>query len=140
MALRHRIFVTVVLAAAVLAVFAAVGLSRSVERSEYDRVDARLAAELAGAVRVVDGLGRGARDRAIRLAASSEVQRALAHGDLRRLREIAAGTRGVGFERNGRNIGIAEDSGALVASAAVVSDGEAVGRVLVEVPVEAVES
>lgn len=140
MALRHRIFVTVLLAALVLAVAAAVALSRSVEQSEYDRADARLAAELAGAVRAVEELGDEARERAVRLAASIEVQRAFVRGDVRRLRAIAAAAPGVGFERGDRHLAGGRGAGALAATAAVVAEGRAIGRVLVEVPVDAVEA
>ena len=140
MARRHRILVTVLLAAALLAVVGAVALSRSVEQSEYDRTDARLAAELGGAVRAVEGLGQEARARAIRLATSPRVQRAFAQGDVRRLREIAAASPGVGFARGDRHLAGERGAGALAASAAVVSGAREIGRVLVEVPVAAVEA
>mgnify|MGYP003399477359 CR=1 FL=1 len=99
MARRHRILVIVLLSAGLLAAVVAVVLSRSVQQSEYDRADTRLAAELGGAVRAVEGLGEEARARAVRLAASLEVQRAFARNDIDRLREIAAGSPGVGFAR-----------------------------------------
>jgi diguanylate cyclase (GGDEF)-like protein len=127
-----------VLAAALLAALAAIALSRSVEQSEHDRTDARLAAELAGAVRVVDDLGGDARARAIRLAASANVQRALARGDAGPLRAIAAAAPGVRFERGGRTVAGTGGTGALVVAAAVVSNGADLGRVLVDVPVAAV--
>jgi hypothetical protein len=92
---RHRILITVLLAAGLLAAVMAVALSRSVKQSEYDQADARLAAELGGAVRAVEGLGEEARARAVRLAASLEVQRAFARNDIDRLRQIAAGSPGV---------------------------------------------
>jgi hypothetical protein len=117
---RHRILVTVLFASGLLAVVVAVALSRSVERSEYDRADARLAAELAGAVRAVEVLGEEARARAVRLAASPRVQRALARNDLDELRRIAAASPGSGFARGDRHLAGAGDEGALAASAAVV--------------------
>jgi diguanylate cyclase (GGDEF)-like protein len=135
---RHRIVATVVVAAAVVAALAAVALSRSVEQSEHDRADARLAAELAGAVRVVDDLGRAARGRAVRLAASSEVQRAFALGDVARLKQSAEGMPGVRFEWGGRVVAGTGGTGALVVAAAVVANGADLGRVLVDVPVSAV--
>ena len=115
-------------------------MSRSVEQSEHDRTDARLAAELAGAVRIVDDLGRAARARAVRLAASDDVQRALAGGDVVRLREIAAPLAGVRFEWGGRVVAGSGGRGALVVSAAVVANGADIGRVLVDVPIAAVEA
>lgn len=140
MALRHRIFVTVLLASALLAVVVAVTLSRSVQQSEYDRADARLAAELAAAVRAVEGLGEASRARAVRLAASLQVQRAFARSDVDRLRQIAAGSQGVGFARGERHLAGSRGEGALAASAAVVSGTRELGRVRVEVPIAAVEA
>ena len=102
MARRHRILVIVLLSAGLLAAVVAVALSRSVQQSEYDRADARLVAELAGAVRAVDSLGAEARARAVRLAASLQVQRAFARNDIDRLRQIAAGSPGVGFAFSAR--------------------------------------
>lgn len=140
MARRHRILVTVLFASGLLAVVVAIALSRSVEQSEYDRADARLAAELAGAVRAVEGLGEEARARAVRLAASPRVQRALARNDLDELRRIAAASPGSGFARGDRHLAGAGDEGALAASAAVVRGARELGRVLVEVPIAAVEA
>ena len=121
-----------------LAAFAAIALARSVEQSEYDQTDARLGAELAGAVRVVDGLARDARTRAVRLAGDPDVQAALLTGDVARLRDIAAAAPGVGFERHERRVAGARATGALLVSAAVVAGGDEIGRVLVDVPVSAV--
>jgi diguanylate cyclase (GGDEF)-like protein len=121
----------VLLGAAALAGVAAIALSRSIEHEEYRRADARLGAELAGAVRVVDGLSRAARARAVRLAADSDVQQAFASGDRAKLRSIAAHSPGVSFEGRPR-------PGALVVPAVVVARGREVGRVLVEVPLAAV--
>ena len=140
MARRHRILVTVLLSAALLAAVVAVVLSRSVQQSEYDRVDARLAAELASAVRAVEGLGEEARARAVRLAANLQVQRAFARNDVDELRRIAAASPGVGFARGDRHLAGVRDEGALAASAAVVSGTRELGRVLVEVPIAAVEA
>lgn len=140
MARRHRILVTVLLSAGLLAVVVAVVLSRSVQQSENDRADARLAAELAGAVRAVEGLGEEARARAVRLAASLRVQRAFARNDLDDLRRIAAASPGAGFARGDRRLAGTGDEGALAASAAVVSGARELGRVLVEVPIAAVEA
>jgi diguanylate cyclase (GGDEF)-like protein len=137
---RHRIFVTILLATALLAAVVAVALSRSAQRSEYNRADARLAAELAGAVREVEGLGEDARARAVRLAASLQVQRAFARNDIDRLRRIAASSQGVGFARGERQLAGSSGEGALAASAAVVGGARELGRVLVEVPIAAVEA
>jgi diguanylate cyclase (GGDEF)-like protein len=136
---RHRILVTVLLASGLLAAVVAVALSRSVERSEYARADARLAVELAAAVRTVERLGEEARARAVRLAASLDVQRAFARNDIDRLRQIAAGSPGVGFARGERDLAGSRGEGALAASAAVVGGVHELGRVLVEVPVAVVE-
>jgi diguanylate cyclase (GGDEF)-like protein len=127
-----------VIAAAVVAALAAVALSRSVEQSEHDRTDARLAAELAGAVRAVDDLGQDARRRAVRLAADADVQRAFARGDVARLGQIAETAPGVRFEWGGRIVAGTGGAGALVVAAAVVANGADLGRVLVDVPVAAV--
>ena len=140
MARRHRVFVTVLLAAGLLAAVVAITLSRSVQQSEYDRADARLAAELAGAVRTVEVLGEDARARAIRLAASRRVQGAFARNDVRRLREIAAASPGVAFARGDRIVAGDRGVGALAASAAVVRGARELGRVLVELPLAAVEA
>ena len=126
------------MAAAVLAASAAIVLSRSIEQQEYARTDARLAAELAGAVRVVEELGPSARARAVRLAASPEVQRALARRDEAALRMIARSTPDVAFEVDGRRVGQAQRPGPLEIPAAVVAGERVVGRVLVDVPVAAV--
>ncbi len=135
---RNQILVTVVLTAALLAGVAAVALSRTVVSEEHERTDARLSAELAGAVRSVDGLAQEARDRAVRLAASREVQRAMAEGDTASLRRIADRTSEVSFETDGRTVAGAENVGPLGVSAAVVARGRQLGRVVVDVPVEAV--
>jgi diguanylate cyclase (GGDEF)-like protein len=89
---------------------------------------------------VVDDLGRDARARAVRLAASAEVQRALAQGDIVQLREIAAAARGVRFEWGGRVVAGSGGAGALVVAAAVVASGADIGRVLVDVPIAAVSA
>jgi diguanylate cyclase (GGDEF)-like protein len=134
---RNQIFVAVVGAAALLAGIAAFALARNVEREEYAQTDARLAAELAGAVRAVERLGADARASAVELAASAEVQRALAAGDAERLRAIAARTPGVGFEWDGRRVPPA-DANSLFVRAAVVAEGREIGRVAVELPIAAV--
>ncbi len=130
---RHRIFAAVVVAAAALAGVAAIALSRSIEHEEYRRADARLSAELAGAVRAVEGLSRAARARAVRLAADRDVQQAFARGDRARLESFEEHTPGVTFGGRPR-------PGALVIPAAVVAQGREVGRVLVEVPMRAVRA
>jgi diguanylate cyclase (GGDEF)-like protein len=137
LARRHQLFVAVVAAAALLAGIAAIVLARDVEQDEYAQTDARLAAELAGAVRAVETLGADARARAVELAASAEVQRALAARDEARLRELAARTPGVGFEWDDRRIPPAGDE-ALLVRAAVVAGGREIGRVAVELPIAAV--
>jgi diguanylate cyclase (GGDEF)-like protein len=135
---RHQVLASVVLAAALIAALAALALSRSVKHDEYAKTDARLAAELAGAVRVVETLGRDARGRAVRLAASPQVQRALAQRDSARLRAIARRRPGVAFEKGGLRVPRARRPGALGIPAAVVSRGTEIGRVVVELPVAAV--
>jgi hypothetical protein len=137
LARRHQLFVAVVAAAALLAGIAAIALARDVEQDEYAQTDARLAAELAGAVRAVETLGADARARAVELAASAEVQRALAARDATRLRELAGRTPGVGFEWDGRRIPPAGEE-ALLVRAAVVAGGREIGRVAVELPIAAV--
>jgi diguanylate cyclase (GGDEF)-like protein len=135
---RHQILAAVVLAAALIAASVAIALSRGIEHAEYAKADARLAAELAGAVRAVDVLGLDARARAVRLAARPDVQRALAGGDATYLRAIAARTPGVGFEAGGSRVAGPPRPGALGVPAAVVAGGSVIGRVVVEVTVEAV--
>ena len=135
---RYRILAAVVLGAAFLAVAAAIVLSRSVSREEHARTDDRLAGELADAVRAVDELGRDARARAVRLAASAEVQRALARRDTASLERIAVREGGVGFEVGGDRIVGASGVDAVTIPAAVVGGGAEVGRVLVHVPVAAI--
>jgi diguanylate cyclase (GGDEF)-like protein len=135
---RHQVLAAVVVGAAVLAAVAAVALSRSIEQGEYRETDARLSAELAGAVRAVEGLATEARGRAVRLAASSRVQRAFALGDRQALQRIAAASGGVAFEADGVRVAGPARSGALAVSAAVVHRGGEIGRVVVEIPVQAV--
>jgi diguanylate cyclase (GGDEF)-like protein len=135
---RHQVLGLILVAAALLAAVAAVALSRSVKQDEYAKTDARLAAELAGAVHSVEKLGREARNRAVRLAASPDVQRALARRDFASLRTLARQAPGVAFEAAGRRIPNPNRPGALLVPAAVVSQGTDIGRVLVEVPVAAV--
>jgi diguanylate cyclase (GGDEF)-like protein len=129
------VLAAVLLAVALLAVVAAVGLSRSIEHEERHQVDARLSAELAGAVRAVDGLATVARRRAVQIAARSDVQRAFAEGDAATLRRIAAGSPGVAFEADGLGIGGSRRAGALTVPAAVIQGGRDLGRVVVDVPV-----
>ena len=134
---RHRILALAVLAAGLLALAAGIVLSRAVSNDEYGKADERLAAELGGAVRVVGELGRSARARAVRLAATAEVQRALAGGDRTALRAIAAREPGVSFEADGRRLAGAATGPLAIPAAVVAQDGE-IGRVLVDVPVTAV--
>jgi diguanylate cyclase (GGDEF)-like protein len=136
---RNQILAAAVITAALLAALAAIALSRTVTNEEYERTDARLSAELAGAVRALDDLAQDARDRAVRLAAGPQVQAALARGDTETLDRIAAGVPDVRFETDGMRIAGAEREFPLGVSAAVVSDGTQIGRVVVDVPVAAVE-
>jgi diguanylate cyclase (GGDEF)-like protein len=135
---RHPALTAVVLAAALFAAFAAILLSRSVAHEEYARTDGRLAAELADAVRVLEGLGREARGRAVQLAASEEVQRALSRRDTASLERIAARLPGVAFEVDGARIAGAASAGGVAVPAAVVAGGDEIGRVLVNIPVAAI--
>src|ERR671914_120316 len=136
---RNQILAAAVVTAALLAALAAVALSRTVANEEYERTDARLSAELAGAVRALDDLARDARDRAVRLAAGPRVQAALASGDTATLDRIGTGVPDVRFEVDGMRIAGAEREFPLGVSAAVVSAGRQIGRVVVDVPVAAVE-
>jgi diguanylate cyclase (GGDEF)-like protein len=136
---RNPILAAAVVTAALLAAFAAIALSRTVADDEYERTDARLTAELAGAVRALDDLAPDARERAVRLAAGPRVQSALARGDTETLDRIAAGVPDVRFETDGMRIAGAEREFPLGVSAAVVSGGTEIGRVVVDVPVAAVE-
>jgi len=135
---RHQILAAVVLAAALLALSVAVALMRSVRHDEYEKADARLAAELADAARAVDDLGGDARARAVRLAAQPDVQVALERGDIARLRAIARAARDVGFVVGGTRVAGAGAEGAIAVSATVVARGAEIGRVVVSVPVTAV--
>jgi diguanylate cyclase (GGDEF)-like protein len=134
---RYRILAAVVLAALLVAIAAAVALSRSIAHDERRKVDARLSGELAGAVHVLDGMARKARARAVRVASRREIQRAFARGDARRLRRFAGGTSNVAFEADGGRIA-GRDVGPLVVAASVVAGGRELGRVLVGIPVAAV--
>jgi diguanylate cyclase (GGDEF)-like protein len=126
----------VIVTGAALAVAAAIALTALVADNEYDRVDARLAAELAGVVRAVDQLGGEARARAMRLASAPEVQRALVAGDRGRLERIARS--GVSFEWRGRRLTAARLASPLRFTATIKGAGGDVGRVVVSVPVAAV--
>jgi diguanylate cyclase (GGDEF)-like protein len=134
---RARIFATVSLTAAALAGAAAIALAGLVAEGEYEKADARLAAELAGAVRSVDTLATQARARAVRLARSRAVQRALARRDPGRLDALSE--RGVTFEAGGRPLAGSPDAQPLRVQAAVLSGGSVVGRVVVGVPVDVIE-
>jgi diguanylate cyclase (GGDEF)-like protein len=129
----------VVVSAALLAGVAALALTQLVAHSEYDRADARLAAELSSAVRTIETLRIEARARAVRLARRSAVQRALAERDQAGLARLAEP--GVVFEAAGRQVAGSAGSRATVldASATVVLRGREVGRVLVGVSVAEVE-
>ena len=126
----------VIVTGAALAVAAAIALTALVADGEYDRVDARLAAELSGVVRAVDQLGGEARARAVRLASAPEVQRALVAGDRRRLERMAGSE--VSFEWRGRRLSGADPASPLRFTATIRDSGGAVGRVVVSVPVAAV--
>ena len=134
---RGKLFAVVSLTAAVVAVAAAVALDRLVAEREYDKVDTGLAAELSGAVTAADALGLDARDRAVSLAGDPAVQRALVDRDVRRLARLAEP--GVSFAVGGRRIAGSTSGGPLRYRAAVVSGGTPVGRVVVTVPLSAVE-
>ena len=135
---RYRVLGAVVLAVAILAAVVGVVLSRSIAQEERQRTDARLAAELAGAVRAVEGLATAARRRAVRLAARDDVQRAFADGDAATLRRIAAGSPAVAFEADGWRVAGPRPSGTLVVPTAVVAGGREVGRVVVEISARSV--
>jgi diguanylate cyclase (GGDEF)-like protein len=135
---RYRIFALIAFVAVVVAASAAIVLSRSVAREEYARTDGRLAAELSSAVRVLEQLGREARSRAVRLAASPAVQDALARRDRASLEAMAARQPGVAFEIDGSRIAGPRRIGPLAIPAAVVARNEEIGRVLVDVPVAAI--
>ena len=115
---------------------AAIVVSRAIKHDEYARTDDRLSAELADAVRVVGDLGRSARARAVRLAASPRVQSALDQRDVQTLERLADGAGGVAFEFDGQRVGAAV--GPLAVPVVVVAREREVGRVLVDVPVPAV--
>ncbi|HEX2293125.1 MAG TPA: GGDEF domain-containing protein [Gaiellaceae bacterium] len=136
---RNRIPVVIVSAAAFLALFAAVFLSRAVADDEYAKADERLGAELAGAVQAVEELGRGARARAVRLAARTDVQRALAARDEAALQAVADRESRVAFEADGRLLA-GDAPGALAVPASVVADTREIGRVLADIPISAVEA
>ncbi len=127
----------VVLCAAVLSAVAALALRQLVAHSEYDRADARLAAELSGAVRTIDSLRIDARARAVRLARSTAVQRSLAERDRARLARLAEP--GVVFEAAGRQLAGSRRTAVADTTAAVVLRGREVGRVVVTVPIGQVE-
>ena len=135
---RNRIVGLAVLFAGVVAVAAAVVVSRAVRQDELARTDGRLRSELTRSVGVLDELAPAARRRAVRLAGAAAVQRALADRDESALRRIAAGAPGVAFEIDGDSVGARV--GALAVSAAVVSGQGEIGRVLVDVPVAAVQA
>jgi diguanylate cyclase (GGDEF)-like protein len=136
-ALVTRPLALVVLAAAVLAAAAGLALTKLVADSERDRADARLAAELSGAVRTIDALRRSARATAVRLARTPAVQRALAERDRERLARFA--TRGVTFEAGGRTLAGTRRPAVVSSRAAVVLRGREVGVVVVGVPIDEVE-
>jgi diguanylate cyclase (GGDEF)-like protein len=134
---RARILVAVSVTAAVVAGAAAIALARLVAEGEYEKADARLSAELAGAIRSVDALGAVARARAVWLARAPAVQRALERREGSRLQELAG--QGVTFEAGGRRVAGSAPPARFRFGAAVVSRGVQIGRVVVSVPLQAVE-
>jgi diguanylate cyclase (GGDEF)-like protein len=125
------------LTAAAVAVAAAVALDRLVADGEYEQVDTWLAAELSAAVTAADALGVDAREQAVALARDPAVQRALVDRDERRLEQLAEP--GVSFVAGGRRVAGSSSGSPLRFRAAVVSRGAQVGRVVVGVPLAAVE-
>ena len=79
-----------VLTAAVVSAAAAVALDHLVARGEYDKADARLSAELSGAVETAEELRGRAMASAGALARAPAVQRALVAGDEQRLERLLA--------------------------------------------------
>ena len=132
-----RTLALVVLAGAVLSVAAGLALTKLVADSEHDRADARLSAELSGAVRALDTLGVEARARAVRLARTPAVQQALAEPDHVRLERLATG--GVSFEAGGRRLAGSDEATVGASRAAVVLGGREVGAVVVGVPTAELE-
>jgi diguanylate cyclase (GGDEF)-like protein len=134
---RAKLLAVVILTAAVASATAAVALDHMVARGEHDKADARLAAELAGAVDTAERLRDQALVRAGALARAPAVQRALVSGNERRLAGLSVP--GVSFERLGRRLAGGAPSGPLRGSAAVVAGEREVGRVVVVVPLREVE-
>src|SRR5215210_6524574 len=101
---RNRIVALAVLAAGLVAVAAAVVLSRAVRQDEFARTDSRLRSELTRSVGVLDELTGVARRLAVRLAGAEEVQQALAGRDEPALRRVAARAPGLAFEVGGDSV------------------------------------
>jgi len=132
-----RTLALVVVAAALLSVAAGLALTRLVADSERDRADARLSAELSGAVRSLDALGVAARAKAVRLARAPAVQQALAERDRERLERLA--TDGVSFEAGGRTLAGSPGTTLAPSRATVMLGGREVGVVVAGVPVAELE-
>ena len=133
---RGRIIAAVLVTALVLAGAAAFALSVLVADAEYEKVDARLAAELSGVVRAADQLGRAAQVRAVRRASDPAVQRALVAGDRGRLEELSES--GESFERRGRSLTGTGPRSPLRFAATIGAGDDEVGRVVVTIPLDAV--
>ena len=106
------------------------------ESQERDTLDTRLAANLrVGREEFADALA-DAETKAERIAASSEVQRALADGDAEAAAQIAATEGDIGLFADGQLLA-GEDSWAASRTVAVVDDeGETVGSVVAGVPLD----
>ncbi len=135
---RGKLLAAVVLTAAVVSAAAAVALDHLVARGEYDKADARLSAELSGAVETAEELRGTAMASAGALARAPAVQRALVAGDEQRLERLSQP--GVSFETRGRRLTGAAPTGPLRGSAAVVAGEREVGRVVVGVPLQEIEA
>jgi diguanylate cyclase (GGDEF)-like protein len=133
---RGKFLAIVTLTAALASAAVALALERVVADAEYDKVDTRLAAELAASVEAAESLRETARDRAGEIARDPAVQRALLAHEEGRLGRLAGPA--VSFEQGGRRLAGGRVP-PLRSSAAVVSRGQAVGRVVVGVPLGVVE-
>jgi diguanylate cyclase (GGDEF)-like protein len=130
--------VAAVVAAIVLAALLAAGWVAviAVSAAERDRADARLAGEARAAAAAFTAQVGAADARAGSVAASPVVQRAVARGNLARLRRLVAHRPNLALFVRGRRVAGHVPAAAVVRSVAIVARGRTVGRVAAFVPLD----
>jgi diguanylate cyclase (GGDEF)-like protein len=109
----------------------------SVSGSERDRADARLAGEARAAAAAFTANVAAADARAGSVASSSTLQRALARGNVARLRTLVTNRPNLALYLHGRRVAGSLPASAVAREVAVVARGRTLGRVVAFVPLDA---